>query len=102
MAEYIEREKVREVLTVFSNNYEDSKYVLKQVKRAISILPNADVKPVVHGRWIQNYETADGRQLRCSECGMVYWVGKGRDGNFCPNCGARMDGEGNDKAAVSG
>ena len=48
--------------------------------------PTADVQPVRHGRW----ENA-GRRLvvRCSCCqknGNAGW-------NYCPNCGAKMDGE---------
>jgi uncharacterized paraquat-inducible protein A len=49
--------------------------------------------PVRHGHWIKEFENEDGRNLRCSECRMVFYVGKGRDGNYCPNCGARMDEE---------
>ena len=48
---------------------------------------------VRHGRWIKEFENEDGRNLRCSECRMVFNVGKGRDGNYCPNCGCRMDEE---------
>lgn len=59
-------------------------------------LKKADVAPVVHGRWIFDNYT---KRLRCSECEaykpyeMVgdivdYW-----DCDYCPNCGARMDGE---------
>ena len=53
--------------------------------------PTIDAVPVVHGRWIEEWETEDTRMLRCSECRMMFNVGKGRDGNFCPNCGAKMD-----------
>jgi uncharacterized paraquat-inducible protein A len=49
--------------------------------------------PVRHGHWIKEFENEDGRNLRCSECRMVFYVGKGRDGNYCPECGARMDAE---------
>lgn len=52
-----------------------------------------DAVPVRHGKWAVEWETDDTRMLRCSECRMVFNVGKGRDGNYCPNCGARMDGE---------
>ena len=63
----------------------------------IENLPASDVAPVRHGRWIEytkviipepynKWEQA----WKCSECGFD-------DGfvayNFCPNCGARMDGE---------
>ncbi len=55
--------------------------------------PTIDAVPVKHGHWIEEFENEDGRNLRCSECRMVFYVGKGRDGNYCPNCGARMDEE---------
>lgn len=51
------------------------------------------VVPVRHGHWITEFENEDGRNLRCSECRMVFFVGKGRDGNFCPNCGSKNRGE---------
>jgi hypothetical protein len=57
----------------------------------IDAQPTVDAEPVRHGRWEIEYETEDGREIRCSECRMVFWAGKGRDGNYCPNCGAKMD-----------
>lgn len=77
-------------------------------------IPAADVAPVVHGRWfykhrhrggIRIYEGKDemGETRRisvderyeiddpyCSECGKLnesVWL------NYCPHCGAKMDGE---------
>lgn len=55
--------------------------------------PAVDAAPVVHGRWIFNQEqwTWD-----CTNC--KGWVGSGvriRGYEYCPNCGAKMDG-GND------
>lgn len=48
---------------------------------------------VEHGHWIKLFEDKDSIQARCSACGMVYYLGKGRDANFCGNCGAKMDEE---------
>lgn len=45
----------------------------------------ADVAPVRHGRWINH-----GWSTVCSECGEDYAFAKR---NYCPNCGAKMDGE---------
>lgn len=56
-------------------------------------MPTVDAVPVRHGHWIMEFENEDGRDLRCSECRMKFYVGKGRDGNYCPNCGAKMDAE---------
>lgn len=52
----------------------------------------ADVAPVRHGRWII-IETLCGngkerKYYRCSECNKANAIRS----NFCPDCGARMDG----------
>ena len=54
----------------------------------------ADVAPVVHAYWIpqkENYEFKEA-WMKCSACGypVSKWTG---NTNFCPNCGAKMDGE---------
>lgn len=56
-----------------------------------------DAQEVRHGRWI--YEGKKGRfpACRCSECGNVEnadWAVLGDNVNYCPNCGAKMDLEG--------
>ena len=63
----------------------------------IERLPAADVAPVVHGKWVHSRYDRSSEQfdvVKCSRCGleayaMAYHV---RDGNYCPRCGARMDG----------
>ncbi len=42
---------------------------------------------VKHGKWIE-YPIADGMN-QCSVCGVLRFG----DSNYCPNCGAKMDGE---------
>ena len=55
-----------------------------------------DAVPVVHGRWKKSEYHGF---LCCSECKDVYidktWFGGGK-WNYCPNCGAKMDGGRND------
>ena len=57
--------------------------------QAIDELPSADVVQVVHSEWI--YHMSYGV---CKKCGYEYeW--KGTDAkNYCPNCGAKMDAQG--------
>lgn len=74
---------------------EDDQYKVWLMLNIIN-LKTVDAEPVRHGRWIVEYEVKDGRSMRCSECHMVFWVGSGRDGNYCPNCGADMKGENNE------
>ena len=46
------------------------------------------VAPVVHGQWIM-HDDEFGLTCECSAC-HIETMG---DGNYCPNCGAKMDGE---------
>ena len=62
----------------------------KDVRRLLSI-PAADVAPVVHGRWIEQEKYTFGVMYDCSICGDRI-LDNGHSWNYCPNCGARMDG----------
>ena len=67
---------------------------------AIQYMDAADVRPVIHGKWIHpggkfsRDKNVDRRILTCSICGNMLsmeGVNAGRgDANFCPNCGADM------------
>ena len=69
----------------------------KDVRRLLSI-PAADVAPVRHGRWDDSgrYTFPGGSTaVRCTECGCKLTVSEFRlnKWNYCPNCGAKMDGD---------
>lgn len=51
-----------------------------------------DVQPVKRGTW-ENTNTPN--QLRCSNCEIIHFIAQYPHGeiNYCPNCGARMDGD---------
>ena len=61
-------------------------------------LPAVDAAPVVHGRWI---DSETGLWQHCSVCGVavekesMFMCKASEDSNFnyCPNCGAEMDGD---------
>lgn len=61
--------------------------------RSINRIPAADVVEVRHGEWepimqeLNYYDTC-----KCSVCGTVIDVSEAHY-KFCPNCGAKMDGE---------
>lgn len=59
----------------------------------IRTCPAADVEPVRHGRWI-DCDDCYGSYVRCSVCEDEFtnWEADCAVTNFCPNCGARMDG----------
>ena len=57
--------------------------------RAIERIPAVDAVPVVHARWIDIPDKPEWDQKMCSICGDYFCC----QNNYCPKCGARMDGE---------
>lgn len=60
---------------------------------AVLSVPAADAAPVVHARWIErpSLHAMGGISAKCSACSKrVQYLGNPL--NYCPNCGARMDG----------
>lgn len=110
VAEYIEREALIERIVntpseVANKAFEQKEYSFsltldRLVDRQHEIIdmiedaPAADVAPVVHGRWV-NHTKIHGF-VYCSACRDVYldaeWLKDGKWG-YCPNCGAKMDGD---------
>ena len=87
MTEYIERTVVC-MEAGYIHGFGDDKYVsLKDIES----IPAADVAPVVHGRWIGT-DKRPHLAYKCSACEAKRY-GKVDLINYCPNCGARMDGE---------
>jgi hypothetical protein len=50
--------------------------------------PTVDAEPVRHGRW-EYVNASHGMMCSCSECGEIPEC---FEPNYCPNCGAKMDG----------
>lgn len=73
------------------------------VKEMVSSSPTVDAAPVVHGRWIEDDETA---RRYCSRCGFSIRDDASYElyGDYqvkpkhCPECGAKMDLEVSDGA----
>lgn len=90
MPEYIKRKAVIDLIT---RRYENPEICTQE----INSIPAADVAPVVHARWIHSrYEDCSEQfeLVKCSQCNheayaMAFYV---RGGNYCPACGAKMDG----------
>lgn len=52
--------------------------------------PTVDAEPVRHGKWILWRDLNGIKRCKCSECIVSYG---NMDTPYCPNCGAKMDGE---------
>ena len=89
MTEYIERKALRDTL------YDADAITMSGVK-ILNQFPGADVAPVRHGRWVDNHCTACGMMPMGDEMWKLCDFEPPRFEKFmdyCPNCGAKMDGE---------
>lgn len=115
MAEYIDRDAAANIFEApmwrgYAEPYTFEAHlamvaVAKLIREEIGKIPAADVAPVVHGRWIgvdSSYwkptHSTDipvfRKTYRCSECGRRTAIAE----NYCPNCGARMDADTQERA----
>ena len=84
--EYIDREKAKRLLHI------EYAYAAEQL---LDEIPAADVAPVVHGLWVCVNKIDPISGYRCSKCRRIV----GFDLTpYCPGCGAKMDGGGDDEA----
>ena len=115
MDEYIKREaaicEIEQINPVDYGamwDYEAHHYAgecLRDCKEAIDSIPAADVAPVVHGRWDDSgrYTFPSGSTaVRCTNCGCALTESEYHlnNWNYCPACGAKMDGGDNDAKSV--
>ena len=112
MPEYIEREAaikfVKEQMEETNNKTAINGSCVTQtyamaIRHAVELLryvptayPKADVVEVRHGRWNERQfeDEVIGMYItgyRCSECNTTWEI----NSEFCPNCGAKMDGGNN-------
>ena len=89
-ADYIRREDALRAL------YTDYAYAAMDV---IKRLPAADVAEVVHGEWMRTDDDWNSlTTIQCSLCGEEWCFEVDEDVSllnykYCPNCGAKMDGD---------
>lgn len=97
MAEYIEREEINKAMKEVCDDPSCPMHVAAEIAQIIDCAPTADVAPVVHGRWDDSgrYTFPSGNAaVRCTNCGCALTESEYRlnNWNYCPVCGAKMDG----------
>ena len=93
MAEYIEREAAIAWIMPYAHAGEsiDPDVVISDIKG----MKAADVAPVRHGRWEKVAWWQHQNRYECNECSLCGCRVKPKfTYNYCPHCGAKMDGDG--------
>lgn len=93
MAEYIDREEAyrfaqdqkKKETGAYSKGWNNAMDVIKSAMHNKDAIPAADVRPVVHGEWIDC-----GSLVQCSNCKTKYPEWRIWPANYCPNCCADM------------
>ena len=83
-----------------SVKYGHGQYCYINAMEIVKDAPAVDVVEVKHGYWVRQEKMVDGKvqaEAVCSNCGtdVVYQVidNRWQFENYCPHCGARMDGD---------
>ena len=89
MMEYINRKDTMEKVRRMPRTVNPDLVQYSLVKGIIAGMPAADVAPVVYGKVTHVTEDAPYCEYgMCNVCGAYV-----QNWNYCPNCGAKMDGE---------
>lgn len=60
---------------------------------AVDNAPAVDAEPVRHAKWTIEGHDAYTQYIRCSGCRKLFTNIPWKSFEFCPNCGAKMDGD---------
>ena len=89
MDEYIKRETA--IKSLLNDSPEQVSYSREDAADCIRYMDASDVAQVRHGRWFPTKAPFMNECEDCSVCG--YRTVWGHRYNYCPYCGARMDGD---------
>ena len=93
----IDAEKLAEVLNRYLAQLRNSGISVglrMGINTCLTFLNNAntiEAEPVKHGRWVEKEKYTFGIMYDCSLCENRI-LDNGHQWNYCPNCGAKMDG----------
>lgn len=90
MTKYVELETAIDAVNDVYYDTPDINLSADKLEAALRGIQYSDVVPVVHGRWETNSDRPD--TLICSICKCRFDMWKHDPHNYCPNCGAKMDG----------
>ena len=99
MARYIDADNLAQRIMYYMSHTPErcgEHYAYKAALKEIVGSPTADVVEVKHGEWIEKEEVYGDVYYTCSECNNDWTTIDGTPQenfmNYCPYCGAKMDG----------
>ena len=92
MDEYVTKEQIIDWYRPYGHTDEPIQF--ETMVSDLRDMDSADVAPVVHGRWVHEHTSEGYAWVMCSECEtVIHKILINKRLNYCPNCGAKMDGE---------
>ena len=104
MARYIDAEKLKCSIDSETDSIFDWDMTIEELYynlcKLIDDEPTADVQEVKHGYWIPERDPDENNRIQCFHCSVCdddfHYIGAFVATKYCPNCGARMDGDSSD------
>jgi hypothetical protein len=98
MGRLIDSQTAYDVLTDYYHHSTDTQHAA--LREALGRVESVDAVPVVHGEWVWVQYDANPEigNFHCSKCRFIPATFNmiNKQLNFCPNCGAKMDGKDGD------
>ena len=92
----IDAEKCYCIAKAYHSDFEQNLANLHSLRELLDDCPTVDAEEVVHGKWEKRTDVFGFvRCSNCHDCNIYDDWADGKKWNYCPNCGAKMDGDGN-------
>ena len=100
MKTYLDMDEILRHCRRYIGQEHDEPYLVSAIpEEVIRSLPPADVTPVTHGEWIDGEWTTEDdwgcfnhHVIICSNCMKHFDYRTAEKSNYCPSCGAKMNG----------
>jgi rubredoxin len=95
MSRYIDADEAIRRIDLYIEGGSMFKSVLRSIKRLVNNAPTADLVEVVYASWETELDDMGWKKHTCQNCGFVKQtdIHISLGWNYCPNCGAKMDGK---------
>ena len=86
----IDANELKRRMLVLAAAYRENFLLIDAIIDRIDTESTVDAVEVVHGQWVNPYMNRFGHPCHC--CSVCGFKASYQDKNYCPNCGAKMDG----------